>query len=103
MVEEGAKLDLPVAREVRVGSRAAPVKVSQEGFKHGVPVLFYEIHLRERDPDSPRRRSGVALVLLEAAFTPGLFRLVPVSHQDARDIEPRALEEPRGHRRVHPT
>lgn len=48
MVEEGAKLDMPVAREVRVGSRAAPVEVSQEGFKHGVPVLFHGGGFRER-------------------------------------------------------
>ena len=103
VLEEGAELDVPVAREVGVGSRTAPVEVPQEGFEHGVPVLLHEIHLRERDTDGSRRRPGVALILLEAALAPGLLRLVSVSHQDPRDIEPRALEEPRGHRGIHPT
>ena len=98
VVEERAELDLAVAQHVRV-RRAAGGVLAQEVREHALAVLGGEVHGGELDAEDVGDRRGVDEVLARRAVEIGVV-VLPVLHEHADDLVPRALEEQRGDRRI---
>jgi hypothetical protein len=99
VVQERAELDLGVAQHVRIG-RAAGGVLAQELGEHALLVLGGEVHRLELDADRVGRRGGVDQVFARGAVLVVVV-VLPVLHEDPDDLVPGALQEKRGHRRVH--
>ena len=84
VVEKGAKLDFPVAQNIRVGCPAATV-LRQEVVEHAVPVFRREIGAMEADPQFIRHRLSVSQVLFGGAIF-GAVILFPVFHEQAFNL-----------------
>src|SRR5712692_5860713 len=100
VIEEGPELDLGVAQHVRVGSAAGGV-FREEGAEDALLVFRGKIHRLQVDADHLGDRGAVNQILASRAVFV-IVVVLPVLHEKADDLEPLALEEERGDRRIDP-
>jgi hypothetical protein len=99
VVEERLELDLGIAEHVRV-RRAAGAVLGEEGREDAVLVFGGEIDRLDLDADALGHRDRVHQVLARRAVLV-IVVVLPVLHEEADDVVPRALEQQRGDGRVH--
>ena len=99
MVEKGAKLDLAVAEDIRVGCAPCPV-FGQKVFKDPVPVFAGKVGCVKFDAEVIGHRLGLGQVFGGGAVA-WFVVFFPVFHEEAADLMALRLEQHGGHGRVH--
>ncbi|MNR17668.1 hypothetical protein D3C85_1343460 [compost metagenome] len=100
VVQKRLELDLGIAQHVGVG-RAAGRVLAQEIGEHAVLVFGGEVHRLHVHADQVGHGHHVEPVLARGAVF-AVVIVLPVLHEQADDLVPLLLEQPRGDRRIDP-